>query len=293
LLQIEHSQREVISEELKTLEKNRRITAIVLIGSFSRGDYIRASNIEESDVEFYVIYRGICKPKISVRFCDISVISKYKLPFLEKNLINYEAKAFGKLIYGKDVIAKLPDINKANLNEAIIDEILLFRAYDISKDWSQQKFEKNLFYLLTWKQITSGLLLGGFESRYRHYINNISEDIYEDFIGLREYFDKWNSIRMSGLNYSDGSDLRVFYLSFYKKYIDRLFVKVSYINRLKQVKYIFTSDFKMHLKGYYIFQTIFGTDARKLFLYQFISELHEGCTNQAGYKDLMEKYYRI
>ena len=293
MLQIKHSQREAISEELKILEKNRRITAIVLIGSFSRGDYIRASNIEESDVEFYVIYRGICKPKISVRFCDISVISEYKLPFLEKNLINYEAKAFGKLIYGKDVIAKLPDINTANINEAIIDEILLFRAYDISKDWSQQKFEKNLFYLLTWKQIKSELLLGGFESRYRHYINNISEDIYEDFIGLREYFDKWNSIRMTGLNYYDGSDLKVFYLSFYKKYIEQLFVKVSCINRLKQVKYILNSDFKIGLKAFYIFKITLGTDVRKIFLYQFISELHEGDTNQVGYKDLIEKYYRF
>ena len=86
-------------------------------------------------------------------------------------------KEKGIIIYGRDIRAYMPDISIENIEIDIVDEIILFRYYEIAKSLLSKNdykfsFIKNLNYLLTWSLIRDGILKVGFEERYKILVSN-------------------------------------------------------------------------------------------------------------------------
>ena len=157
--------------------------SILLIGSYSRGDYWRG-DVYASDVEFYIIVDKIdhseCRPYF--RYCDVSIIRKKRLEYLPKNLINFEAKNLGITIYGEDLRYLIPTVTIDNIDQGIVDEIILFRLLEISNAIINDKdvdfvVTKNLNYLMAWSLIKDGVLLPGFISRNEFYELDKSDNI--------------------------------------------------------------------------------------------------------------------
>jgi hypothetical protein len=265
-----------VLNELEKIVDNYEVNSIILIGSYSRNEHIKCDSILKSDIEFYIITEDII-PKKKIKHSDISVIPKKKIRHLEKNLINYETKIVGKTIYGEDLLESFPTINMSNIEKAIIDEILVFRALEILKFWNtefkNQIMEKNIPYLLTWVQIKNDILLPGYFTRYNHFINNIENPIYNDLNRMSKILRKWFKIRSYNLEIKKWEDLTEFYIRFYTNHKTSLFQEVSLINRIKQIKYIVQSNFTVRKKTEVLCYFVLGRDFRIEMIEEFIRVL--------------------
>lgn len=190
--------------EIKTVTKNKygNRFSLVLIGSMSRNEATwekteSGSLLLMSDIEFLLVYQcglqNIDKIEKDIQdigyrilgdyasplfHIDISSIPEDRVPMLERKLLIYDAKAFGKTVAGRDVVPELPEITIHNINLFDIRDILLHRAYAIitygfpfreSGNIIEYQYvlAKNSLDLMTVFLVERGILISGFENRCR------------------------------------------------------------------------------------------------------------------------------
>ena len=237
----------LIKFELSKIVSKSDVISIMLIGSYSRGDYWRNKKYI-SDVEFYIVVNNINQylKNIKTVYCDISVIKFTKLKCLRKNLINYESKEKGIIIYGRDIRAYMPDISIKNIEIDIVDEIILFRYYEIAKSLLSKydfkfSFIKNLNYLLTWSLVRDGVLKVGFEKRYKILVSNNPKNKITNSL-FAEYHDIMHKNIQSryGKCKVPKYSLKIenLYINHFHKYFNMLFKKRSFKSVLFQIYYI-------------------------------------------------------
>lgn len=269
-----------VQKELEQLVKTYRIFSIILIGSYSRREHIKSSDAIQSDIEFYIITDEII-PHDAIQFSDISIIPPKKIKYLEKNLINYEVKNTGKTVYGKNFNNLFPEINIYNIEKAIIDEILIFRCREILKFWNSkdrnQIMEKNIFYLLTWVQIKNKILLPDFSKRYNHYLENDNKSIYKEFRSVSGILMKWSDIRKSNIKIDKWENLTDFYIRFYSIHKHTLFKEKSFMNQVRQIKYIICSPYSILKRMKILIELITQKDPRMRMIEEFLRVLRGEC----------------
>ena len=293
-LSIYHPDLDQIKEELLIAIDFYNPLSIILIGSYSRGEHWRG-DLNTSDVEFYIIIdKNYSRPNKPVfKYCDVSIIKINKLKYLPKNLINFEAKEMGVIVYGDDLRYLMPTVTISNIDQGIVDEIILFRFLEISHAIVEDKdidfvMTKNLNYLMTWTLIKDGILLAGFKNRSDYYLNNQTNNITNDLfknskniceliIGAR----LGNNVMPEG-----GEDMMNIFEKLFKNYSDLLFKKRTLRSRLTQVFYLVKArDMNFTEKIKQIILSIFISDYRK----KLIKGLYHGIIN----KDFATTFFYI
>ena len=283
---IDHSNWKKIESELVLYTKSNHVLSIMLIGSYSRGDYWR-DGIHESDVEFYIIIddNSPTNKKTNFKFCDVSIIIKKEIKHLQKNLINYEAKKMGITIFGEDLRYLIPDIRTDNIEQDIVDEIILFRFLEIADFIVKGKdigyaFAKNLNYLIAWSLIKDGILLPGFVKRNNSFNDNknvleITNDLFSD---IEDIFSKLIGARFGKNPMPDaGPKIYEAYDKLMYNYSNGLFKKRNIRSIFTQIFYIITSSNLLFFKKIkYIILSIFGQDYRIYLL----AGLYKGIKNR-------------
>lgn len=172
--------------------------SVMLLGSLSRGEgtweksgsgYRLLSDIEyftvhpddfnafsEFTVEAERIGKIIFGKQSDIFHIDNSFISRSSLPRMERKLLTYDAKCFGKCVVGEDVVKLLPEMTLDNINLYDIRDILTHRAFSVlyygipmkkSGDISGYTYSlaKNSLDLMTVILAQHGILKSGFINR--------------------------------------------------------------------------------------------------------------------------------
>ena len=127
--------------------------SVLLLGSLSRGEgtWEQTENGVRllSDIEYFTIYpegftefaefeattaeigRTVFGEQSSLFHIDNSFVPKKSLPHLERKLLTYDAKCFGKCVVGEDAVPSLPEITLENINLFDIKDILTHRAFSL------------------------------------------------------------------------------------------------------------------------------------------------------------------
>ena len=262
-----HPNWDLIKFELSNIVTKSDVISIMLIGSYSRGDYWRNKK-NLSDVEFYIIVNNKNQylKNIKTVNCDTSIIEFSKLKYLRKNLINYESKKKGIIIYGRDIRCHMPSINIENIEIDIVDEIILFRYYEIAKSILSKNdfkfsFVKNLNYILTWCLIRDGVLNVGFEERYKILVSNNPKNKITNSLFAKHSNIIYENIQ-SRFGYCSipeySKDIENIYNNHFRDYFDILFKKRSLLSLMFQIFYILKSKrINFISKIFLIFQSPF------------------------------------
>ena len=272
-LKISHPDLNEVKSELLGAINFYKPLSILLIGSYSRGDYWRG-DVYTSDVEFYIIVdKNIqSKSKPYFKYCDVSIIRKNRLKYLPKNLINFEAKELGVTVYGEDLRYLIPTVTIDNIDQGIVDEIILFRFLEISNAIIDDKdvdfvVTKNLNYLMAWSLIKDGVLLPGFIGRNEFFIldknDNITSYLFHDSENI---CGRIIETRLGNCMMPKGGDnmLEIFE-RLMTNYSDLLFAKRKFRSKLTQVFYLSkSSDLSFIYKLKFIVESIFVSDYRKI-----------------------------
>lgn len=180
---------------------NRRFggrLSVMLLGSLSRGE----GTWEQcgsgcrilSDIEYFTVHpddfkefseftaesekigKSIFGEQSDLFHIDNSFISKSYLPRMERKLLTYDAKYFGKCVVGDDTVKLLPEITLENINLYDIRDILTHRAFSVlyygmpmkkNGDISGYTYSlaKNSLDLMTVILAQHGILKSGFINR--------------------------------------------------------------------------------------------------------------------------------
>lgn len=263
-----HPNYQEIDSEINLFIKLYKPQSIMLIGSYSRGDFWK-DGIHESDVEFYIFLDPNEKIQTEFRFCDVSIIRRSRIGFLEKNLINFEAKESGLIVFGRDLRSSMPKVTVGNIDQGIVDEIILFRLLEIAKTILAKgdidfAYTKNLSYLLAWSLIKDGKLLCGFNNRAKVLQKKIYLPLTRKCFPEVKLFEKLVSAREGiGEMPVGGREVLKIYEGFLAENLLKLFQERSLRGRISQYKYIIGNQTwsildKIHL----LFCSIFKNDYR-------------------------------
>ena len=273
---ISHPDFNEVKAELLVAIKFYKPLSILLIGSYSRGDYWRG-DVYTSDVEFYIIVdkNNSSENKPFFKYCDVSIIKKNKLKYLPKNLINFEAKEMGITVYGDDLRYLMPTVTINNIDQGIVDEIILFRFLEISHAINDDKhvdfvITKNLNYLMAWSLIKDGVLIPGFKNRNAFFIvnnnnTNITNDLFHD---SKDICGQIINARLgNNMMPKGGANMFNIFEKLMTNYSDSLFKKRSLRSKFTQFFYLSkASDLSFFYKIKYIIESIFVSDYRKILI---------------------------
>jgi len=271
------------------------IESLILIGSLSRneGSFIEAdgSYLITSDAEFLLILRDR-KSIIDSKFfdevekiksntfqsesklfhVDFTLLSIHQLKKLQRIFLVFEAKAFGKTIYGENVLHKIPAINYNNICVLDINDILLHRLFSViyygihnsnglRVDEITYIFSKNILDMLSLELFQKGILLPGFTNRINLIqTNDLLVDDYRRMVYLKSYQIKTgNSIQNEDTKNLLSSFMNVasgLYKNIHTSYYDMLITNpVFYLRRCLGVvkrgfrKYVYGVSFKKHFNN--------------------------------------------
>ncbi len=173
--------------------------SILLVGSLSRGEgtWVRKSDKTYlvSDIEYFVIIEDRTLEKLAIKniidevnnsffvdkqagsfHIDYTFMSKSEIPYLEKKLMVFEAKKFGKTIVGSDFSYLFPEVTINNINFFDLKDIISHRLFSMiyygeKCKSSEQEYiyllAKNSLDLMTVYLANRGILEGGFFPRYK------------------------------------------------------------------------------------------------------------------------------
>lgn len=172
--------------------------SILLLGSLSRGEGTwerTATGVRLlSDIEYFTVYpdgfsdfaefdaetaeigKTVFGEQSALFHIDNSFMAKSALPHIERKLLTYDAKCFGKCVVGEDTVGLLPEITIDNINLFDIRDILTHRAFSVlyyglpmkqSGDSAGYLYSlaKNSLDLMTVILIRHGILASGFINR--------------------------------------------------------------------------------------------------------------------------------
>lgn len=174
--------------------------SVILLGSLSRGEgtweQTESGYRLLSDIEYFTVYpdgfnefseytaetekigKSIFGKQSALFHIDNSFVSKGFLSEMERKLLTYDAKSFGKCVVGEDTVKLLPDITIENINFFDIRDVLTHRAFSVlyyglpmkkSEDISGYTYclAKNSLDLMTVILAKHGILASGFINRER------------------------------------------------------------------------------------------------------------------------------
>ncbi|MFA5358767.1 MAG: hypothetical protein WC310_03030 [Patescibacteria group bacterium] len=198
------------------------LAAVVLHGSTAKGKITIIGDQLYSDVEFFVFVRrsvsGAAAEKIrndlvaikekyhqKNRFFHVDFIIKKKclMRFYQRNLLIYELKNAGKVLYGDlNILSNIPKIDEKNINLRAVNDIMLMRLRVFLKDFSFNPGDKEDYYallknvyqyLMAVVVFNKGILLPSGYDRYK-YVEAHHEDYL--FLGDRFFSNYYFSSRM-------------------------------------------------------------------------------------------------
>lgn len=147
---------------INELDKTCKDFTIILHGSSARGELTYSDSNCFSDIEFYVFTKYPIKKRVANKIrgslikyskefpyseelfhFDVVFKSKLRRPFLQKDILNYELKKQGKILYGdENILNGVPEISIDNINIRTVNDIVLMRLSNLLKNVDDPKILK-------------------------------------------------------------------------------------------------------------------------------------------------------
>lgn len=205
---------ELIGQETENIVKRikDRIEALILVGSFARGEGITYQNNGKlefiSDIEFLAVVknnrkinsRAISNEKISIGFSNSKT-----LPRLKPYIFTVETKKFGKVLCGdKNILDLIPNYEFKDiatidgfilLNNRIVEQLILLNKIEANETIYQYDIDKGYI------QLVNSLLAfcGQYKSRYKEKLDAINP-VFKNIDHLNQRIPDFTDKAINALN---------------------------------------------------------------------------------------------